>query len=859
MRRFRLILLAVVLSALALYEYARIKQLGKSDFEGLSNFSFKHDATQSSNRPPDVAAGAQNLPVRPDDSKAQPPSTGAISTQSPLQSARTSAVEAHSASSTFSYASQETVTGEELLAKQPSLVDEFGEHGQARLDVKPRPTNKQRAFWKPQRQQFPVSAQQVISLPTGEPTPIPKIQHTFTSESSRQKADRVKKQTAVREAFKHAWSGYKGAAWGHDELKPLTNGSADPFNGWGATLVDSLDTLWVMGLKDEFEEAVQQVSQINFKTSARKDIPMFETTIRYLGGLLGAYDISGARHTILLDKAVQLAEILLGAFDTPNRMPIPYYQWAPSYASQPHRSSTHIVMAELGSLAMEFTRLAQITKEHKYYDAIARVTNALQEWQMQTSYPGIWPVKLDASGCKKPELDKVHDSGSLDAGFPVAVDGEDSESPDAVEPATPRVLRKRQLVDAVTTGESNVTETTKATNKIVPEPAGESEDDDIFNVECDPQELAAEPHAQTHTYSIGAMADSTYEYFPKMFALLGGSRQYEKMFRDSMDVIRKDFLFRPMLQDAKRDVLLISKTVIYPRETAPEKQKYIIPEGTHLGCFVGAMFGLGSKMFDIPGDMAYAERLTDGCVWAYESMETGVMAEEFKVVPCDNMRSCAWNETRWHEWLDPYRKERFDAVDEYNKEQQRLQAQIPEGASNTNEATPIRDPSSKRKRQVAVEEDTTASRTISTSDDTSPPSSIFTPKVPLSHSAYVQARISEERLPPSYTSFSSKAYKLRPEALESVFVMYRLTGKNYWREKGWTMFQNIEKATRTASGHAALKDVTSVLGEKEDYMESFWLAETLKYAYLLFSEEDVLDLGKWALNTEAHPFRLPRV
>ena len=227
-----------MLSALALYEYARIEQLGKSDFEGLSNFSFKHDATQSSNQPPDVAAGAQNLPVRPDESNAQLASTGTISSQAPPQSSRTPAVEALSVSSTVSYASQETVTGEELLTKQPSLVDEFGEHGQARLDVKPRPTNKQRAFWKPQRQQFPVSAQQVISLPTGEPTPIPKIQHTFTSESSRQKADRVKKQTAVREAFKHAWSGYKAAAWGHDELKPLTNGSADPFNGWGATLVE---------------------------------------------------------------------------------------------------------------------------------------------------------------------------------------------------------------------------------------------------------------------------------------------------------------------------------------------------------------------------------------------------------------------------------------------------------------------------------------------------------------------------------------------------------------------------------------------------------------------------------------------
>jgi mannosyl-oligosaccharide alpha-1,2-mannosidase len=56
---------------------------------------------------------------------------------------------------------------------------------------------------------------------------------------------------------------------------------------------------------------------------------LFETTIRYLGGLLAAYDISDKKYPNLLNKAVELAEILISAFDTPNRMPETYYYWRP--------------------------------------------------------------------------------------------------------------------------------------------------------------------------------------------------------------------------------------------------------------------------------------------------------------------------------------------------------------------------------------------------------------------------------------------------------------------------------------------------------------------------------------------------
>jgi mannosyl-oligosaccharide alpha-1,2-mannosidase len=86
--------------------------------------------------------------------------------------------------------------------------------------------------------------------------------------------------------------------------------------------------------------------------------------------------------------------------------------------------------------------------------------------------------------------------------------------------------------------------------------------------------------------------------------------------------------------------------------------------------------------------------------------------------------------------------------------------------------------------------------------------------------------------------------------------MYRITGDPIWQEKGWTMFEHIINATSTTYGHSAIRGVSGEYGpEQTDEMESFWLAETLKYFYLLYSTPDVISLDDWVLNTEAHPFK----
>ena len=100
---------------------------------------------------------------------------------------------------------------------------------------------------------------------------------------------------------------------------------------------------------------------------------------------------------------------------------------------------------------------------------------------------------------------------------------------------------------------------------------------------------------------------------------------------------------------------------------------------------------------------------------------------------------------------------------------------------------------------------------------------------------------------PLYNPSTTLIVTYRPEAIESVFILYRITGDTVLQDKAWKMFQAIEKYTRTDIAHAALDDVTVANPPKSDRMESFWTAETLKYFYLIFSEPNVISLDDYVL------------
>jgi len=105
-------------------------------------------------------------------------------------------------------------------------------------------------------------------------------------------------------------------------------------------------------------------------------------------------------------------------------------------------------------------------------------------------------------------------------------------------------------------------------------------------------------------------------------------------------------------------------------------------------------------------------------------------------------------------------------------------------------------------------------------------------------------------------SVTAPGYPLRPENLESCFYLYRATKDEQYLRMGKRMIDDIFSKCRTTDGFAAVKDVRTL--ELEDSMESFFFAETLKYAYLIFAPESTLDLKKVVFTTEAHPFKIAK-
>ncbi|KAJ5487430.1 CAZyme family GH47 [Penicillium desertorum] len=234
---------------------------------------------------------------------------------------------------------------------------------------------------------------EVQQLPVTLPQMLPKVQ-SADSKISRLNLDRqTTRQTAVKEAFERCWRSYQSLAWGADELAPLGSSPKNKL-GWGATLIDNLDTLWIMGMHDEFKKAVAAVTHIKFEDTQSPEINTYEVNIQLLGGLLAAFDLSTDGK--LLGKAVELGDMLYAAFDTPNRMPIIHWNAHKAVRREEQLAEESVLGAELGSFTLEFTRLSQITGDPKYFDAAQRVMELFDKKQDTTELPGLWPVSVNA-------------------------------------------------------------------------------------------------------------------------------------------------------------------------------------------------------------------------------------------------------------------------------------------------------------------------------------------------------------------------------------------------------------------------------------------------------------------------------
>ena len=190
----------------------------------------------------------------------------------------------------------------------------------------------------------------------------------------------------IRNSFLHSWDGYTKCALGHDFLLPISCKSSDWMNA-SLTLIDSLDSLWIMGLHDQFDSAVAFLEEnISYNSFGS----VFELTIRVVGGLMSAYQLSGRKS--LLDIAEKFTNKLLVSFKTDTGLPMPDVDMQNNVGKTWGWAPRTIFLSHAGSLLPELMTLAQHSDDNNIREASDKILNFFFE---NDGLDGLWPIKIN--------------------------------------------------------------------------------------------------------------------------------------------------------------------------------------------------------------------------------------------------------------------------------------------------------------------------------------------------------------------------------------------------------------------------------------------------------------------------------
>lgn len=235
------------------------------------------------------------------------------------------------------------------------------------------------------------------------------IQHAFP----RGTGGDATRAEAVKEAYLHAWKAYDKYAFGQDELQPLSRKAMQDWYGWGVTVVDGIDTAVIMNLTDVVAKQLAHIASVDFTTTTHGPVEMFDVTIRYLGGLLSAYDLikSGKFYTgydahhveALLTQATALADKLAYGFNTPsgiNAASVNFTTNTPvesNYTAVNKLTYNSTNTASAGSYLVEWYRLADLTGNQTYRALVDRGEHPLVNPTPAPTYPGLVGTQFDTA------------------------------------------------------------------------------------------------------------------------------------------------------------------------------------------------------------------------------------------------------------------------------------------------------------------------------------------------------------------------------------------------------------------------------------------------------------------------------
>lgn len=600
--------------------------------------------------------------------------------------------------------------------------------------------------------------------------------------------------------MRHIWTNYDSIAFGKDEMKPVSGEGVNNWGGLGQTIVDSLDTLWLMNFHEEFHKAADWVeNHLNFDVNV--NVNTFETSIRQLGGLISAYALSGKQ--MLLEKAKDLGDRLMAAYE--GVIPRPK-------KLLPKDSSTKGVIKDL---------LEQMGLPRSAMDAITGETGE----QLVQDLANLPAPQLPFSdvNLRTREVQNMANFVSLsEAYMPVEWKAL------ALYTGNCSYAWPQDEVIRIVNRTSELT--SRAFAPILLRPDG-----------------SAFPSAENRI-SIGGRGDSFYEYLLKDWVFSG--QEVNPLTVLLWETFRKHLPGLLVLADPAN----AAQTRASVSEIAPEPRSWMAafsgrpdtPRRTkRLRIQRRLKRAIQEKVKESPvlprnaysNDHSSQSKTSNqrprcvggACGGWHESASDAVMPWVFlrevtfgQTVPKMDHLICFLPGTLA---LDVFHRDVISSLRPSKKQGDKVPMNV--SALSVESAAELR--LAHKLMQTCIH------MYFRTAADLAPEIT----------------RFNGEGL---VDDLGSMHNILRPETIESLFVMWRTTKAQIYRNWGQRMLSAFSRA-QTPFGYASLHNVNEPERQRDD-MPSFFVAETVKYLFLLFSPESTLPLQDMVLTTEAHPMPL---
>jgi mannosyl-oligosaccharide alpha-1,2-mannosidase len=233
---------------------------------------------------------------------------------------------------------------------------------------------------------------------------------------------------AIKQAYLDGWNAYVNYAFGKDELQPLNASGVDNWFGWGVTIVDAIDTAIIMDLRDVVAKQLAFIQTIDFNTTPYGPVEIFDVSIRYLGGLIAAYDLlkSGQFYNdypqdqidALLSQAVSLANKIAYGFDSPTGLAStnvnftsdePVFGTYTVAATNVTYNSTNT--ASTGTFILDWFRLSDQSGNQSYRQLSERAESYLVNPDPAPVFPGLIGTQFDVDTGKMLTFDGGWEAG----------------------------------------------------------------------------------------------------------------------------------------------------------------------------------------------------------------------------------------------------------------------------------------------------------------------------------------------------------------------------------------------------------------------------------------------------------------